>query len=69
MQITGLLDSVSRMAATKPQTKMFLETFLRNGERDGADKDYLTSLDQAIKILDESNNLQQFRQRVRQQMK
>ena len=64
MKNLDLLDNVSKMVHNKRQAEVMLKTWLSLGEQDGEDPSYLASLDQAIKLLEKSNNLNQFRQKV-----
>ena len=64
MKITGLLDSVSKIAGNKQEAKVLLKTFLNEGDKSGENSDYLASLDQSIKLLDQSKDLAEFRQKL-----
>ena len=62
----NLLDSVSKTANTKKQLDALLRTYLSLGERDNLDGKYLATLNQGIKLLDKCNNVNQFRQKLKQ---
>ena len=62
-----LWESVSRLATSKSEMNVALKTLLRLGNRDVPDqKEYLETLEKGIQLNDESDNLNQFRQKVKQ---
>jgi len=62
-----LLGSVSKLATSKLEMNVSLKTLLRLGNRDVPDqKEYLEVLEKGIQLNDESDNLNQFRQKVKQ---
>ena len=63
----NLLESASKLATSKLQMKALLKTWLRLGNSDLPDqKEYLEALEKGIQLNDESNNLNQFRHKVKQ---
>ena len=63
----GLLESVSKLATSKLEMNVSLKTLLRLGNRDVPDqKEYLEVLEKGIQLNDESSNVNQFRQKVKQ---
>ena len=63
----GLLESVSKLATSKLEMNVSLKTLLRLGNRDVPDqKEYLEVLEKGMQLNDESNNVNQFRQKVKQ---
>ena len=63
----NLLESASKLATSKLQMKELLKTWLRLGNRDLPDqKEYLEALEKGIQLNDESNNVNQFRHKVKQ---
>lgn len=62
-----LLGSTSKLATSKLEMNALLKTWLRLGNRDVPDqKEYLEVLEKGIQLNDESNNVNQFRQKVKQ---
>ena len=62
-----LLESASKLATSKLEMNSLLKTWLRLGNRDVPDqKEYLEILEKGIQLNDESNNVNQFRQKVKQ---
>ncbi len=62
-----LWESVSRLATSKSEMNVALKTLLRLGNSDVPDqKEYLETLEKGIQLNDESDNLNQFRQKVKQ---
>ena len=63
----NLLESASKLATSKLQMKALLKTWLRLGNSNLPDqKEYLEALEKGIQLNDESNNLNQFRHKVKQ---
>ena len=63
----NLLESASKMASEKLALKAYLRTWLRLGKRDYPEEtEYLETLEKGIQLNDESDNLNQFRQKVKQ---
>ena len=62
-----LLDNASRMASEKLALKAYLRTWLRLGKKDYPEEtEYLETLEKGIQLEAESDNLNQFRQKVKQ---
>ena len=62
-----LLGSVSKLATSKSEMSVSLKTLLSRGSIDYPDqKEYLEVLEKGIQLNDESNNVNQFRQKVKQ---
>jgi len=63
----NLLESASKLATSKLQMKALLKTWLRLGNSDLPDqKEYLEALEKGIQLNNESNNVNQFRHKVKQ---
>ena len=62
-----LLGSVSKLATSKLEMNVTLKTLLRLGIRDVPDqKEYLKILEKGIQLNNESDNVNQFRQKIKQ---
>ena len=62
-----LLDSASKMVSEKQDLTWILETWLDLGKEDyPKETEYLGTLEKGIQLSNESNNLNQFRQKVKQ---
>jgi len=62
-----LLGSVSKLATSKSEMSVSLKTLLSRGSDDYPDqKEYLEVLEKGIQLNDDSSNLNQFRQKVKQ---
>ena len=65
--LLDLLDNASKMASEKLALKAYLRTWLRLGKRDYPEEtEYLETLEKGIQLENESDNLNQFRQKVKQ---
>jgi hypothetical protein len=64
MVTQDLLVSASKLASNKAELNALLQTWLKLGKKDKAEESYLKTLQQGIKLLEESQNLNQFRQKV-----